>query len=181
MPDISRLDFDLARLRSTLRHTPARLLPCARRAAVACLLRPSRNNGGLECFFIARAAHTGDPWSGDVAWPGGRVEKGETDLQAAVRETLEEVGLDLNAGYELVGALDDRPAVRKKGTPTLVVRSFVFLQTAPETPPLVLQTREVSAAWWVPLSTLTTDCPSPLPFFAVPVTRLSTRIAILVR
>ena len=181
MPDAAEAEAAwLARLAVSLGHNAARVLPCARRAAVACLLRQSP--GGVECFFIIRAAHPGDPWSGDVAWPGGRVEAGETDLQAAIRETREEVGLHLDEScYKLLGPLDDRPAVRKKGRATLVVRTFVFLQLAAETAPLELQPKEVAAAWWVPLSLLTTGCPQPLPLFRVPVTRLSTRFPALVR
>lgn len=180
MPDVAEAEAAwLARLAASLSQNAARVLPCARRAAVACLLRQSP--GGLECFFIIRAAHPGDPWSGDVAWPGGRVEAGETDLQAAIRETREEVGLHLDEScYQLLGPLDDRPAVRKKGRATLVVRTFIFVQRAPETAPLQLQPKEVAAAWWVPLSLLT-SCPQPLPLFRVPVTRLSTRFPALVR
>ena len=79
--DIERLE----RLKRNLRCTSPQLLPAVRRAAVACLLQ-RLPDGTLECLFITRAAHPGDPWSGDVAWPGGRLEKGETELQAAIRE-----------------------------------------------------------------------------------------------
>lgn len=171
----------LTRLRRNLRCGTARLTPCARRAAVSCLLRVGPS-GCLQAFYITRAAHPGDPWSGDVAWPGGRVEPGETDLEAAVREVREEVGLDLLAdggsAWELLGPLDDRPAVRRGGVATLVVRAFVFFQRCLVTPPLTLHEREVSAGWWLPLSLLS-DPPRPLPFFDVPVARLATRIPAL--
>ena len=66
----------------------------ARRAAVAMLLREAAE--GPEVFFIERARHPGDPWSGHMAFPGGRVEVGDPDVRAAVeRETLEEVGISL--------------------------------------------------------------------------------------
>ena len=177
--DVARLD----RLRLNLRCNSPQLLPGVRRAAVACLLR-RRLSGALDCLFILRATHPGDAWSGDVAWPGGRLEAGESELAAAIRETHEELGIRLDsAAWQLLGPLPDRPAVRTRGIAKLVVRAFVFLHTetpgAP-LPPFVLAAKEVAAAWWVPLRTLT-DCASPLPFFDVPVARLSTRLPMLVR
>ena len=76
-----------------------------RRARVAIALH--EGGGSLELLFIERASRDGDPWSGHMAFPGGRVD--DTDLgprAAAERETLEEVGLSL-AGAELLGQLDD--------------------------------------------------------------------------
>ena len=63
------------------------------RAAVAMILR--QGGSGLELFLIQRASHDQDPWSGHLAFPGGKVEPGEEPKQAAERETCEEVGLDL--------------------------------------------------------------------------------------
>jgi len=174
MTDAARL----ARLRLHLRTSSPQLLPSRRRAAVACLLRQSQ--GGLEVLFIQRAARVGDPWAGDVAWPGGRLDAGETELDAAIRETREEVGLDLRStAWELLGPLDDRPAVRKGGLATLVVRPFVFLASAPPPQP-VLAAAEVAAAWWVPLAHLAgARAAPPLPFFEVPLARLQTRLPAL--
>ena len=67
-----------------------------RRAAVAVVLRrgPSDCGSGpprIELLLIRRAVNARDPWSGDVALPGGKVEAGETDLEAAIRECKEEV------------------------------------------------------------------------------------------
>jgi 8-oxo-dGTP pyrophosphatase MutT (NUDIX family) len=178
--DIARL----ARLRLNLRLNAPQLLPGARRAAVACLLRLTLR-GELEVLFITRAAHPGDPWSGDVAWPGGRLEAGETALAAAVRETREELGLELSApAWTLLGPLPDRPAVRTAGLAKLVVRAFVFLHDERAAhgvplPPFTPEPREVDAVWWVPLRTLTHA--GALPFFEVPVARLQTRLPMLVR
>ena len=77
------------------------------RAAVAMILRQC---GGTEMLFIQRAAHYLDPWSGHLAFPGGKVEPGEEPRAAAERETGEEVGIDLGAARylgrlrEIIGA-----------------------------------------------------------------------------
>jgi 8-oxo-dGTP pyrophosphatase MutT (NUDIX family) len=76
------------------------------RAAVALVLRrrcASDGNTGVaastttELLLIRRAVSERDPWSGDVALPGGKVEEGETDLEAAIRECKEEVNNSLLA------------------------------------------------------------------------------------
>ena len=54
-------------------------------------------HGDPEILFIKRAARKGDKWTGHIALPGGGREPADTDDQAAaVRETREEVGLDLS-------------------------------------------------------------------------------------
>ena len=53
-----------------------------------------------EVLFIQRAERPGDPWSGQMAFPGGHREDSDISLQAAMRETHEEIGLGLdNADY----------------------------------------------------------------------------------
>jgi len=66
--------------------------------------------GDPECLFIKRAARRGDRWTSHVALPGGkRDEEDEDDHRAAVRECLEEVGLDLDNGMIIdCGKLPDR-------------------------------------------------------------------------
>ena len=59
----------------------------------------------LEACFIRRAERVGDPWSGQVAFPGGRAGPGDLDAAAvAERETWEEVGLSI-APHQRVGPL----------------------------------------------------------------------------
>jgi 8-oxo-dGTP pyrophosphatase MutT (NUDIX family) len=124
--------------------------PVAKRAAVAILIRSSRDYEP-EIFFIRRAEFEGDPWSGHVAFPGGREELvDETLLETAVRETFEETGIDLRGSASLIGALNDLKPVSVR-LPEVMVRPYVFLgQDIPE--PVL--SSEVAGAFWVPLAAL---------------------------
>lgn len=73
-------------------------------ASVAMILH--QNAHDIEMLFIQRASHDMDPWSGHIAFPGGKLEVGEMPCQAACRETLEETGIDLDEGRYL-GRLSD--------------------------------------------------------------------------
>ena len=87
-------------------HRPViRDVPGFRRAAVALIL--SRSGSGYRLLFIERATHPGDPWSGNIGFPGGKVENEDADSrQAAERETMEELGIDLGRA-EYLGRLSD--------------------------------------------------------------------------
>jgi 8-oxo-dGTP pyrophosphatase MutT (NUDIX family) len=117
-------------------------------AAVAIVL--IEGPAGLETLFIERAERESDPWSRQIAFPGGRRDPGDGDLLAtAIRETREETGVDL-ANAERLGALNDMYP-RTPVLPPVVVRPFVFaLAERPEIAP----SDEVHAAFWVPLATL---------------------------
>ncbi|HEX9079779.1 MAG TPA: CoA pyrophosphatase [Desulfuromonadaceae bacterium] len=116
------------------------------RAAVAMILRHAADD--MEMLFIERAAAERDPWSGNLAFPGGKVEPGEEPHQAAVRETLEEVGLDLGAA-RFMGRLADIAGAHLP----VRVSCFVYgLQGVDATPVL---NGEVYDAFWVGLDDLT--------------------------
>jgi 8-oxo-dGTP pyrophosphatase MutT (NUDIX family) len=113
------------------------------RAAVAMVMRPAARD--VEVLFIRRAPLEGDPWSGDIAFPGGRVNLPDEPARAAAeRETREEVGIDLERA-DCLGQLDDAIG----GGGAVVVSGFVYaLRTR-----VVLRTNhEVAAAGWVPVS-----------------------------
>ncbi|HEX5580313.1 MAG TPA: CoA pyrophosphatase [Gemmatimonadaceae bacterium] len=124
--------------------------PDVRRAAVALVLRPDPA-GGLDLLFIRRAEYPGDPWSGQIAFPGGRQEPEDDTLrETAIRETREEVGLDLLAGGLVLGALDELHP-RTPVLPPIVVRPYVFATGATAH---LYPSDEVAAAFWVPLDAL---------------------------
>jgi len=119
-------------------------------AAVAAVLRQAREC--VEVLFIHRAEDPNDPWSGHMAFPGGRVEERDSDsLSAAVRETREEVGLDLRSSGTILGRLSDVPAVGRGRPMSLVVEPFVF---AIEDRPALDPNHEVADVVWVPLDFL---------------------------
>lgn len=88
------------------------------RSAVAAVFSPGRT-----LWFIRRAERAGDPWSGHLGFPGGREQDEDPDLLAvAMRETMEELGLDLRQA-ELLGQLDD---LRTRPVRRMMVRPYVF-------------------------------------------------------
>lgn len=121
-----------------------------KRAAVATILRSGGE--GPEVLLIRRAEQPGDPWSGHMAFPGGREEAQDTSLLGtAMRETREEIGWDLERQARHIGRLDDLPAIAR-GKPTgLLIAPFVF-ELADAPPPV--PNHEVAEALWAPLSPL---------------------------
>ena len=148
-PELDRLADALAR-RPGLRVVVAPDEPAPRRAAVALAMREA-SVGGLELLLIKRADYAGDPWSGQVALPGGRHEPADPSLEAtAVRETFEETGVDLASDGTPLGTLDEIYP-RTPVLPPIVVRPYVFAITHPVELTL---SHEVAAAFWMPLAWL---------------------------
>jgi 8-oxo-dGTP pyrophosphatase MutT (NUDIX family) len=145
-PNVARL------IRSLAEHPPVvvRPEPHMRLAAILLALR-ARADGEPELLMIKRAEAAGDPWSGHIACPGGRMEPGDPDLAAtAVRETLEETGVDVARDGRLLGHLDDI-SPRTPVLPPIVIRPYVALVRAAVE---IVPSREVAAAFWVPVSAL---------------------------
>lgn len=146
--------LDLDRLRAALRERPLEIEGSedTRHAAVSAIVRPGSRVLGPEVLFIRRAERPSDPWSGHMAFPGGRREPSDPDLRAtAVRETREEVGLDLDLHGELLGRLDDAIPGSARGIMTgLVVQPYVWLVR--EVPDLVPNGVEVDELHWAPLA-----------------------------
>ncbi|MCE9602928.1 MAG: CoA pyrophosphatase [Gemmatimonadetes bacterium] len=119
-------------------------------AAVALILRP-REDDDADLLLIRRAVRAGDPWSGQIGLPGGRFEPADASLEAtALRESFEEVGIDLRTEGLVLGALDEiRP--RTPVLPPIIVRPYVVVLD--RAPTLVLSD-EVAEVRWVRLREL---------------------------
>lgn len=101
------------------------------------------------------------PNEAHVAFPGGKTEEGdEGGLYTAMRQTWEEIGLDLaESAYTPVGQLDDREVTTSLGKRLLMVLSpYVFLQLSPHTTPV--DPTPGTTLHWVPLAELL-PLPSP--------------------
>lgn len=140
--------LSLPRIEACLRGSKPALLDAGqftRRAAVAAILR--EGDGETEVLFIKRAQRPGDLWSGHMAFPGGHWEPSDTDLAAtAVRETREEIGLDLGRDARLLGHLDFM-RVNPIGTHyEMLIAPYVFVveRELPELQP----NHEVAAVLW---------------------------------
>ncbi|KAH6917434.1 hypothetical protein BKA70DRAFT_1178315 [Coprinopsis sp. MPI-PUGE-AT-0042] len=111
----------------------------------------SANNG--DAPFTPAHVHGGQ--EAHVAFPGGRTEPGdEGGLYTAMRQTWEEIGIDLaEKDYLCVGQLDDREITTSLGKRLLMILSpFVFLQVTPQAPlPDPLATTQLH---WTPLTDL---------------------------
>lgn len=116
-------------------------------------------NGEPEVLFIKRAARKGDRWTSHIALPGGRRDPEDADDEAAaVRETVEEVGLDLQEYGLPCGNLPQRIVTTHWGKkPLLVLCPYVYVLTTHSIPPLKLQPTEVAATHWVPVRSLLSE------------------------
>lgn len=132
--------------------SPAEPLP-SKRAAVAISLR--LGVAGPEMLMIQRAVREGDPWSGHMGFPGGRKDASDaTDVACAKRETLEEIGFDLDTYGELICQLSDVNTGWRADRPEMLVAPFIF--KVDSTPDFELN-HEVDDTLWVPLSFLLDD------------------------
>jgi 8-oxo-dGTP pyrophosphatase MutT (NUDIX family) len=124
--------------------------PDVRRAAILLVIR-ERDDGEPELLMIKRAEVERDPWSGHIACPGGRMEPHDADLAAtAIRETLEETGVDIVRDGRLIGQLDDLSPTTM-ALPPIVIRPFV---ASVRDDVEIVPSEEVALSFWVPLALL---------------------------
>lgn len=96
---------------------------------------------------MKRVERVGDPWSGHVSLPGGRYDRRDPDLLAtAIRETHEELGIDLS-GARLLGTLP-RLSPLMSGPNGIEVTPFVFVTNAAVEP---TPGPEAESAFWLPI------------------------------
>jgi 8-oxo-dGTP pyrophosphatase MutT (NUDIX family) len=121
---------------------PIELVP-SETAAVAVIFGDAAT-GEEQILLIRRSDREGDPWSGHIALPGGRVEKEDGSFRAAAaRETREEVGIDLDANARFLGYLGPLRA----RTRSIWVVPSVFLSDGV---PIVTSSAEVASYKWMP-------------------------------
>lgn len=114
-------------------------------AAVALLLK--LGNAGLNVLFVKRVENPADPWSGQVALPGGKRDAGDLNLKQTVsRETLEETNINLLDDCRFLGVLS---ALRSR--PRLGLKILPFVILLEHEPSIKLNEKELEGFVWMSL------------------------------
>jgi len=115
-------------------------------AAVVAVVRDKDDS--LDLLFIKRAERAEDPWSGQIAFPGGRRHaEDRSSLETALRETKEELGIDLSCHGRIIGSLND--VTSHLGT--VIVTPYVAC--VPNTIE-ISSNNEVAEYFWIPIDGL---------------------------
>lgn len=116
-------------------------------AAVMVILR--EESEGFSMLFIKRPDSDRDAFSGHVAFPGGKMKEGDPGkLETAVRETQEEIGIDIAKSGRVLGALDDVNPQSPRADKYIVTPYLSVLNKGVTPTP---SAREVEAVLWVPV------------------------------
>lgn len=136
------------------RHPKILAADCTK-AAVSIILRQSDDTKDatypVDVLLMQRAYHDADPWSGQISFPGGRLEDVDSSMRAtAERETEEEMGVQLQP-KDYIGQLDDVLAPVVTNKKSVHISSFVYqLNVKPHVSP----NHEVAQVIWMPLDYL---------------------------
>lgn len=116
--------------------------------AVVAILLWEEIGTGLQTLLVQRAERDGDPWSGQIGLPGGRIKKAESPRDALHREVEEEVGIRLETVSIELGSLPVGHPMRRT---EMGVQPWVYgLKTKPE----VTVGNEIAGSFWVNLAEL---------------------------
>ena len=117
-------------------------------ASVALLLKLDGER--LHALFVRRVQNSRDPWSGQMALPGGKREAKDRGLQETViRETLEETSINLLHHCRFLGAMS---AFQSKPRSEIKVLPYVvFIEDEPS---IRLNKKELEEYFWISIEEL---------------------------
>jgi 8-oxo-dGTP diphosphatase len=117
-------------------------------ASVAVLLK--LEHGRPHVLFVKRVQNPRDPWSGQMALPGGKREAKDRDLrETVIRETLEETNVNLLYHCRFLGVMS---AFQSAPRPEIKILPFVVLTE--DEPSIRLNEKELEEYFWIPVEEL---------------------------
>lgn len=135
-----------------IKHYKPELLPDNGEIAAAIAIIIREQNNQYEMLLIERSQRDGDPWSGQMAFPGGKIDAIDVDARAAAeRETDEEVSVQLQTS-DYLGRLDDLLGPKVKSVNTVLLSNFVYFINQDIQPKA---NYEVANIVWVPFNYFT--------------------------
>ena len=121
------------------------------RSSVAIILTNGHSEDNAKMLMIRRSKRQGDPWSGDMGFPGGRFSA-TTDkniYETAMRELYEETGVKRGDGLENIGRLSELLTKAHEKSAPMIITPFVFRVNKI---PIFKKNNEVEELIWIPLS-----------------------------
>ena len=115
-------------------------------AAVCLILKTPSALQDPEIFIVKRVESDTDPWSGQIAFPGGKKELTDTNLtQTIIREVLEETSIDLSDKDQILGTLKITQSIVR---PEMKILPFVvYLDHEPD----IKLNYELDSFFWIPM------------------------------
>ena len=119
-------------------------------ASVALLLK--LEGGRPYVLFVRRVQDSSDPWSGQIALPGGKREPKDKDLkETVIRETLEETSINLLDNCRFLGVMS---TFQSKPRPGHEIKVLPFVILVKDEPSIRLNEKELEEYFWFPLEEL---------------------------
>lgn len=112
-------------------------------AAVILVLTPIGKD--YEILFVKRVERLNDPWSGQIAFPGGKTESVDRSLKdTGIRELFEETNVKIK-DENILGVLNII-----KSEPKRNIRILPFIATIEKKPDIQLNKNELDRFFWIP-------------------------------
>ncbi|MGA2310307.1 MAG: CoA pyrophosphatase [Candidatus Bathyarchaeia archaeon] len=139
------MTFSIGKLSSTLRP-----VSCEQGANASVALILKLESGRPHVLLVRRVQNSRDPWSGQMALPGGKREPKDKNLkETVIRETLEETNINLLQNCEFLGVMR---VFQSKPRPEIKVLPFAILTE--NEPSIILNEKELEEYLWIPLEEL---------------------------
>ena len=108
----------------------------------------------FDILYARRCVSEKDKHSGEICFPGGKLDRGENEEDSCRREVFEEVGYNTydNGMFRYIGKINDKSfAYHRKGK-QVTISCLLFLMNSNRHIDMNINTQELDSAFWIPVS-----------------------------